>query len=109
MAKYDALLKPLTIKKTTIRNRIVSTAHAPAYDEDRKPKERYQLYHAEKAKGGIGLVMFGGSTGVAIDSEAGWGQLSAADDSIIPYFKEFSDRVHGHGAKIIVQLTHMGR
>lgn len=109
MAKYDALLKPLTIKKTTIRNRIVSTAHAPAYDEDRKPKERYQLYHAEKAKGGIGLVMFGGSTGVAIDSEAGWGQLSAADDSIIPYFKEFSGRVHGHGAKIIVQLTHMGR
>ena len=109
MGKYDALLKPLTIRQTTIRNRIVSTAHAPAYDEDRKPKDRYQLYHAEKAKGGIGLVMFGGSTGVAIDSEAGWGQLSAADDSIIPYFKQFSDRVHGHGAKIIVQLTHMGR
>jgi 2,4-dienoyl-CoA reductase-like NADH-dependent reductase (Old Yellow Enzyme family) len=109
MGSHDALLKPLTIKNTTIRNRIVSTAHAPAYDEDRKPKDRYQLYHAEKAKGGIGLVMFGGSTGVAIDSEAGWGQLSAADDSIVPYFRQFAGRVHEHGAKLIVQLTHMGR
>lgn len=109
MGSYDVLMTPLTIKKTTIRNRIISTAHAPAYDEDRKPKERYQRYHEEKAKGGVGLVMFGGSTGVAIDSEAGWGQLLAADDSIIPYFEEFSTRVHQHGAKIIVQLTHMGR
>lgn len=109
MAKYEALFKPLTIKGLTLRNRIITTAHAPGYDEGRKPKDRYQLYYTEKAKGGIGLVMFGGSTGVAIDSEAGWGQLSAADDSIIPYFKQFSGRVHAHGAKIMVQLTHMGR
>ena len=71
MGQYDALLSPFRLKHLTLRNRVVSTAHAPAYDEDRKPKDRYQLYHAEKAKGGVGLVMFGGATGISYESEAG--------------------------------------
>ena len=52
MAAYDALLKPLTIKHLTIRNRIMGSSHAPAYGKDGKPQERYQAYHEEKAKGG---------------------------------------------------------
>jgi len=110
VGSYDALLKPLTIKHLTIRNRIMGSSHAPAYGKDGKPQERYQLYHEEKAKGGIGLAMFGGSSSVSIDSPASmWSQLSVADDSIIPYFKQFSARVHRHGAKLMCQLTHMGR
>ncbi len=110
MGSYDALLKPLTIKHLTIRNRIMGSSHAPAYGKDGKPQERYQLYHEEKAKGGIGLAMFGGSSSVSIDSPASmWSQLSVADDSIIPYFKQFSARLHRHGAKLMCQLTHMGR
>ena len=46
----------------------MSPAHEPAYAEDGKPKLRYQLYQEEKAKGGIALSMFGGSTNVAPDS-----------------------------------------
>ncbi|SNB68616.1 2,4-dienoyl-CoA reductase [Arboricoccus pini] len=110
MAAFDALLKPLTIKGLTLRNRVMSTSHAPSYGSDGKPKERYQLYHAEKAKGGIGLTMFGGSSSVAVDSPATpWNQISVADDSVIPYFKEFADRVHGYGGALMIQLTHMGR
>jgi 2,4-dienoyl-CoA reductase-like NADH-dependent reductase (Old Yellow Enzyme family) len=106
----DALLRPLTIKGMTIRNRIMSTSHAPGYGKDGKPQERYQLYHEEKAKGGIGLTMFGGSSSVATDSPAApWNQISVADDSIIPFFRSFSDRIHAHGAKLMIQLTHMGR
>ncbi|MDR6952138.1 2,4-dienoyl-CoA reductase-like NADH-dependent reductase (Old Yellow Enzyme family) [Ancylobacter sp. 3268] len=106
----EALLKPLTIKGLTIRNRVMSTSHAPGYGKDGKPQERYQLYHAEKAKGGIGLTMFGGSSSVALDSPATpWAQISVADDSVIPYFQQFSERVHAHGAKLMIQLTHMGR
>ena len=70
MADYDALLKPFTLKGVTFRNRIMSTSHAPGYAKDGKPQERYQLYHEEKAKGGIGLTSFGGVTTVAIDSPA---------------------------------------
>lgn len=107
---YEALLRPLTIKGVTIRNRIMSTSHAPSYGAGGRPKERYQLYHAEKAKGGIGLTMFGGSSSVSPDSPASpWNQISVADDGIVPYFQEFAGRVHEHGAALMIQLTHMGR
>ncbi|WP_018387674.1 NADH:flavin oxidoreductase [Ancylobacter sp. FA202] len=110
IANAEALLKPLTIKGLTIRNRVMSTSHAPGYGKDGKPQERYQLYHMEKAKGGIGLTMFGGSSSVAIDSPAApWNQISVTDDSVIPYFQQFAERVHAHGAKLMIQLTHMGR
>ncbi|MGE0093434.1 MAG: NAD(P)-binding protein [Alphaproteobacteria bacterium] len=109
MGQYDALLKPLTIKGVTIRNRIMSTGHAPAYDDNGKPKGRYQAYHEEKAKGGIGLTIFGGSTGISVDSRTEWGALHAADDSIIPDFAQMAERVHKHGAKVMVQIAHMGK
>lgn len=106
----DALFRPLTLRGLTIRNRLMSTSHAPGYGRDGKPQERYQLYHAEKAKGGIGLTMFGGSSSVSLDSPAApWNQISVADDSVIPYFQQFADRVHQHGAALMIQLTHMGR
>ncbi|MHB1302708.1 MAG: oxidoreductase [Acidiphilium sp.] len=110
IAGSDALFRPLTIRGLTIRNRLMSTSHAPGYGRDGKPQERYQLYHAEKAKGGIGLTMFGGSSSVSLDSPAApWNQISVADDSVIPYFRQFAERVHEHGAKLMIQLTHMGR
>ncbi len=110
IANADALLRPLRIKGLTIRNRVMSTSHAPGYGKDGKPQERYQLYHEEKAKGGIGLTMFGGSSSVALDSPATpWNQISVADDSVVPYFQEFADRIHRHGARLMIQLTHMGR
>ena len=64
----DPLLQPFQLKHLTLRNRIMSTAHAPGYVEDGHPKERYRLYHEEKAKGGIGLTIIGGSTNIAPDS-----------------------------------------
>ncbi|MDJ0607741.1 MAG: NADH:flavin oxidoreductase [Kiloniellales bacterium] len=109
MTRQDPLLEPFTLKGLTIRNRIMSTSHAPAYVKDGHPRERYQLYHEEKAKGGIGLTMFGGSTNVAPDSPSVFGQIYAADDSVIPHFQALADRVHKHGAAIMCQITHMGR
>jgi 2,4-dienoyl-CoA reductase-like NADH-dependent reductase (Old Yellow Enzyme family) len=105
----DPLLQPLQLKHLTLRNRIMSTSHEPAYAEDGKPKLRYQLYHEEKAKGGIALSMFGGSTNVAPDSPPIFGQLYAGDDDIIPWFQQLADRMHAHGAATMVQLTHLGR
>ncbi|OCC05364.1 N-methylproline demethylase [Labrys sp. WJW] len=109
MAKYQALLKPLTIKNITFRNRIMSTSHAPGYAEDGMPGERYQLYHVEKAKGGIGLTMFGGSSSVALDSPLSFNQISVSEDRVLPYLTQFAERVHAHGAAIMCQITHIGR
>ena len=63
--RADPLLQPYRLKYLELRNRLISTAHEPAYTEDGLPKQRYRLYHAEKAKGGIGLTMIGGSASVA--------------------------------------------
>ena len=63
----DPLFSPFTIKKVTLRNRIVSTSHEPAYGEDNLPKDRYRAYHREKARGGVGLSMMGGSALVSPD------------------------------------------
>ena len=86
----------------------MSTSHAPGYVEDRHPKLRYQLYHEEKAKGGLALTMFGGSSNIAPDSPSAFGQIYIGDDSIIPVLREFSERVHRHGCAIMCQITHMG-
>ncbi len=109
MATGDPLLQPFQLRHLTFRNRIMSPAHEPAYAEDGKPKLRYQLYQEEKAKGGIALSMFGGSTNIAPDSPPVFGQLYAGDDDIIPWFRQLADRMHAHGTATMVQLTHMGR
>jgi 2,4-dienoyl-CoA reductase-like NADH-dependent reductase (Old Yellow Enzyme family) len=105
----DPLLQPFQLRHLTLKNRVMSTSHEPAYAVDGLPKLRYQLYHEEKAKGGLALTMIGGSTNVAPDSPAAFGQLYAATDEIIPYFQQLADRVHRHGAAVMCQITHMGR
>jgi dimethylglycine catabolism A len=110
MNPYAPLLQPLRIKHLTIRNRILSTSHADRFGEGGRPGERLQLYHAEKAKGGVGLVMFGGSSAVAPDSPAAlWNGISLEHDSVVPHLQSFADRVHREGAALMVQMTHMGR
>jgi 2,4-dienoyl-CoA reductase-like NADH-dependent reductase (Old Yellow Enzyme family) len=109
MASRDPLLQPFQLNKLRIKNRIVSTPHAPAYAEDGKPKLRYQLYHEEKAKGGIGMTMFGGSSFIAPDSPSVFGQIDVSDDGIIPYFQQFSQRIHQHDCGLICQISHLGR
>lgn len=107
--RRDPLLQPFRLKHLTLKNRVMSTSHAISYAEDGKPKLRYQLYHEAKAKGGLALTMFGGASNVAPDSPSMFGQLDVSTDDIIPYFQEFSERIHGYGTAIMCQLTHMGR
>ena len=82
MNASDPLLQPFTLKHLRLKNRVMSTSHAISYQEDGKPKERYQLYHEEKAKGGLALTMFGGSSMVAPDSPSIFGQLDVGDDGL---------------------------
>ena len=107
-SRYPHLLEPFRLRGVTFKNRLMSTSHAPGYVEDRHPKLRYQLYHEEKAKGGLALTMFGGSSNIAPDSPSAFGQIWIGDDSIVPVLREFSERIHRHGCAIMCQITHMG-
>lgn len=108
MPATDPLLQPFQLKNLRLKNRVVSTPHAPNYVEDGKPKLRYQLYHEEKAKGGIGMTMFGGSSFISADTPSVFGQIDVSTDEIIPYFQEFSERIHSHQCGIIGQISHLG-
>ncbi|MGI9426968.1 MAG: FAD-dependent oxidoreductase, partial [Hyphomicrobiaceae bacterium] len=110
MRSSDPLFAPLRLKHLTLRNRIMSTSHACGLgDENQMPAEAYQRYHLEKARGGLALTMFGGSSYVAEDSLWASGQLNIATDAIIPYLQQFAERIHAEGAAIMIQITHLGR
>jgi 2,4-dienoyl-CoA reductase-like NADH-dependent reductase (Old Yellow Enzyme family)/thioredoxin reductase len=105
----DPLFQPLRIKHLTLKNRIMSTSHASGMDDDGMPEERYQRYHEEKAKGGLALTMFGGSSNVAPDSPSVFNQLRVDNDRVIPYLQSFAERIHAQGAALMCQITHLGR
>ena len=104
----DPLLQPLTIKHVTFKNRIMSTSHACGLGEDGSPKDRYQRYHEEKAKGGIALTMFGGSSNVSKDSAWNFPQINLHNDAVIPHLQTFAERIHAHDAHLMCQITHLG-
>ena len=105
----DPLLQPFRLKHLTLKNRVMSMSHASGMDDAGMPAERYQRYHEEKAKGGIALSMFGGSSNVAPDSPNTFGQLNVSDDACIAYLQQFSERMHSHGAALMCQISHLGR
>lgn len=108
-ARADPLLRPYQLRHLTLRNRIMSTSHEPSYSEDGMPKDRYRLYHVEKAKGGIALTMTAGSAVVSPDSPPVFGNLLAYKDEIVPWLRRLADECHDHGSAVMIQLTHLGR
>ena len=105
----DPILRPLSIKSTHFRNRIFSSSHACGLQLDGFPQEAYQAYHEEKARGGLALSLFGGSSNVDIDSPNVFSQLNVGTDGIIEHLQQFSARMHYQGAALMCQITHLGR
>ena len=105
--REDPLLQTLTVKGITFKNRVMSTAHAPGYAEGGLPGERYQLYHEQKARGGLALTMFGGNSTVSADAPSG--HIDVSTDRCIAPFRQFADRIHAHGCALMCQVSHMGR
>jgi 2,4-dienoyl-CoA reductase-like NADH-dependent reductase (Old Yellow Enzyme family)/thioredoxin reductase len=108
-ASKDPLLQPFKLRHLNLKNRVISTCHEPAYSEDGFPKERYRLYHVEKAKGGCAMTMIGGSAVVSLDSPQAFGNLRAGTDEIIPWFRKLADAVHAYDCAVMCQITHLGR
>ena len=105
----DPLLQPFQLKHLRLKNRMMITAHEPAYPEDGMPKERYRAYHVERAKAGIALTMTAGSAAVSRDSPPVFNNILAYRDEVVPWMKDLTDACHEHGAAVMIQLTHLGR
>ncbi|OYU41359.1 MAG: N-methylproline demethylase [Pseudorhodobacter sp. PARRP1] len=105
----DPLLQPYQLKHLTLRNRIMTTSHEPAYPEDGMPKDRYRLYHLERAKAGVALTMTAGSAAVSKDSPPVFNNILAYKDEVVKWMKQLTDDCHEAGAAVMIQLTHLGR
>lgn len=105
----DPLLQPFQLKHLTLKNRIMTTSHEPAYPQDGMPKERYVAYHAERAKAGVALAMTAGSAAVSKDSPPVFNNILAYRDDVVPWIQQLTDSLHEHGCAAMIQLTHLGR
>jgi 2,4-dienoyl-CoA reductase-like NADH-dependent reductase (Old Yellow Enzyme family) len=56
MTGNDPLLQPFQLKHLTLKNRLMTSSHEPAYTDDGMPKERYRLYHAARARAGLAMT-----------------------------------------------------
>lgn len=107
--KNDPLLQPYRLKHLTLRNRIITTSHEPAYPEDGMPKKLYRAYHVERAKAGVAMTMTAGSAAISRDSPPVFNNILAYKDEVVGWLKDLTDECHEHGAAVMIQLTHLGR
>lgn len=105
----DPLLQPYQLRHLTLRNRIMTTSHEPAYPEEGMPKARYRAYHVARAKGGVALTMTAGSAAVSRDSPPVFNNILVYKDEVVPWMKDLAEACHEHGAAVMIQLTHLGR
>ncbi|KPP85883.1 MAG: Old Yellow Enzyme family NADH:flavin oxidoreductase [Rhodobacteraceae bacterium HLUCCO07] len=105
----DPLLQPYRLGHLTLKNRIMTTAHEPAYAEDGMPKARYRAYHEARARAGLALAMTAGSASVSRDSPPAFNNILAWKDEVVPWLRELTDALHAHGCAVMIQLTHLGR
>jgi len=111
MTPYPHLFSELKIRNTTLKNRIVFPPTCPSWVGDPRSAKFIDLgpaYYEERASGGVGLIIIGG-THVTEDSIAApLAQPGLWCDEQIEGFARVADVVHKHGCKLAVQLRHTG-
>jgi mycofactocin system FadH/OYE family oxidoreductase 2 len=106
VSEFPHLFSPLRLGPVEVRNRVVSTAHGTNLAVGHLPTERMARYHAERARGGVGLIVFEASS---VHPTADFGtSVHAYDPASIPGYQRVADAVHEHGARLLVQLFHTG-
>ncbi|MDG1397995.1 MAG: NADPH-dependent 2,4-dienoyl-CoA reductase [Polaribacter sp.] len=106
--KYKHIFEPLDLGFTTLKNRILMGSMHTGLEEQKNGYEKMAVYFAERAKGGVGLIVTGG---IAPNIQ-GWtapfsARLSA--NKHIKNHKKVTDAVHKEGGKICMQILHSGR
>ena len=105
---YPHLLAPLDLGFTTLRNRVLMGSMHTGLEEAPDGFSRLAQYYAERARGGVGLMVTGGISpnkeGTIADRAA---KLSSPEE-VIPH-RLVTEAVHAEGGKIILQILHTGR
>lgn len=105
---YPHLFQPLDLGFTTLKNRILMGSMHTGLEESRNGYEKMATFYAERAKGGVGLIVTGGIA----PNRAGWVSPFSAKMSTSSEAKKhkiITDAVHREGGKICMQVLHSGR
>jgi mycofactocin system FadH/OYE family oxidoreductase 2 len=108
MESYENLLRPIKLGNVSIRNRVVFQPHFTSLGvEEGLPTERHAYYYAERAAGGVGLII------TEVQAVHKIGKMSpkyieAYDRKVLDGYRLIADMVHEKGAKIFGQLSHGG-
>lgn len=106
--KYKHIFEPLDLGFTTLKNRILMGSMHTGLEEEKNGMDRIAAYYAERAKGGVGLIVTGG---IAPNIQ-GWtgpfaARMSREKDAI--HHQKITAAVHKEGGKICMQILHAGR
>lgn len=105
---FKYLFSPIQIGNMTVRNRIFISAHSKQFAENNMMSKRHAHYYAERAKGGVGLIVCD-MQHVHETSSSNFSKCCFSyDPKVIPHYRAVTDAVHQHGAKIVAQLVHSG-
>ena len=106
--KYKHIFEPLDLGFTTLKNRILMGSMHTGLEEEKNGIERIATYYAERAKGGVGLIVTGG---IAPNVQGWTGPFSArmSTKKHARHHKKITDAVHKEGGKICMQILHAGR
>jgi 2,4-dienoyl-CoA reductase (NADPH2) len=105
---YPHLLAPLDLGFTTLRNRVLMGSMHTGLEDHRRDFPKLAAYFAERAAGGVGLMVTGGFA----PNLEGWlkpfaGKLGWPWEA--RKHRQVTSAVHAHDAKICLQLLHAGR
>lgn len=91
-----------------MKNRFIRGAlwEALADEKGHMTPELFNIYE-ELAKGGVGTIITGYAF-VTEDEQPNPGMMGIYDDSFIPEYKKFTDKIHSLGANIIMQIVYGG-
>ena len=106
--KFPHLFEPLDLGHTTIRNRILMGSMHTGLEEEKNGFDKMAAFYAERAKGGVGLIVTGGFSPNLEGRVHPFGsQLSYRWQ--VRKHKKITTAVHEHNGKICLQILHTGR
>ncbi|WP_141104153.1 2,4-dienoyl-CoA reductase FMN-binding domain-containing protein, partial [Noviherbaspirillum denitrificans] len=108
MNHYPHLLKPLDLGFTTLRNRVLMGSMHVGLEEVANGFERMAAFYAERARGGVGLIVTGGiSPNDRGRPMKGGAKMTTEEEA--EHHRCITDAVHAEGGKIAMQILHFGR
>lgn len=111
LRRFPRLFSELPLRGHVVKNRVVFPPTCPSWIGDPQSARFNDLaapYYEERASGGAGLIIIGGTHVHRSSIAAPLAQPGLWEDGQIPGFAKVAEAVHRHGAKLAVQLRHTG-